>query len=270
MGRYVFDNSAEDETAVRFRVLASIYDPTTRRIVQALKAAGKGSRCLEVGGGGGSLVRWLSRRVGPQGRVQVTDIDPRFLTKALARLANVEIAQHDIANDELPTETFDFVHTRLVLEHVPEYEKGVDHLVGSLRPQGRILLEDFDLASLDWAAGSTSFGPPDATDQYRRLAVARSQIFGAHGVHREVGRRLATLLAERGVVGIGAEANVSLRRGGTVASELDRTNFRQLRSEILARGLFNEREFDEALKIFDDPRWSWLSPLMISAWGSKP
>jgi hypothetical protein len=37
---------------------------------------GPGLRCLDVGGGGGSVVNWLVRRVGATGSVLVTDIAP--------------------------------------------------------------------------------------------------------------------------------------------------------------------------------------------------
>lgn len=267
MGRYVFDNAAKEETAARFAALQGIFDPVTHRIVDAMGAGSKGSHCLEVGGGGGSIVEWLSRRVGPQGRVHVTDIDPGFLSTALAELPNVEVVREDIAKDDLQPEAYDFVHTRLVLQHVPEYEKGVDNMVRSLKSHGHILLEDFDNASLSW---TESVGPPSDVALYRRLAIERMRIFRAHGVHPEMGRRLPSLLQERGIVGIGFEPTLTVWRGGTAGGALDKANYRQLRAEVLEGGLFSETEFDEALKVFDHPSWSRISPLMVSAWGHRP
>jgi hypothetical protein len=49
---------------------------------------------LEVGGGSGSIARWMSERIGDAGRVVVTDIDTRFLDGMTAR--NVKIRLHDI------------------------------------------------------------------------------------------------------------------------------------------------------------------------------
>ncbi len=73
--QYIFDNAAHP-TADRFAGLASVFDPGSVRQLTAL-GVGPGWHCLEVGGGGGSLARWLSEQVGASGRVIVTDIDAR-------------------------------------------------------------------------------------------------------------------------------------------------------------------------------------------------
>ncbi|MEU9894048.1 hypothetical protein ACIBCS_05425 [Streptomyces phaeochromogenes] len=76
MSRYVFDNSA-DQAQGRFFALESCYDPFSRRQVE-LTGLTRGWRCLEVGGGGGSLGDWLGEQVGPDGEVTITDLDLRW------------------------------------------------------------------------------------------------------------------------------------------------------------------------------------------------
>src|SRR5215468_12462008 len=71
---------------------------------------GPGWHCLEIGGGGGSVARWLSDQVGADGRVVATDIDTRFLDEI--RAPNFETWNHDITVENLPTGEFDLVHTR--------------------------------------------------------------------------------------------------------------------------------------------------------------
>src|SRR4051812_45567785 len=119
MSKYIFDNAAEQPTSQRFANLESIYDPRT---IAFLEATGidAGWRCLEVGGGGGSVAAWLADRVGPSGDVLVTDIDPRFLQGlAASGRPNLEVRQHDITSDRLPPDAFDLIHARLVLLHLP-------------------------------------------------------------------------------------------------------------------------------------------------------
>src|SRR5205085_6144894 len=106
------------EAGDRFEALAAVYDPMTAGHFDLL-GVGPGWRCLEVGAGGGSVVRHLAERVGPTGRVLATDIEPRFL-EPLAGLDNVDVARHDIVVDPLPEAQFDLIHARLVLIHVPE------------------------------------------------------------------------------------------------------------------------------------------------------
>jgi hypothetical protein len=68
-----------------------------------------GWRCLQAGAGGGSFARWLRSATSPGGRVLAVDADPRHL----ADLPDCggEVAQIDLAADELPERAFDFLHT---------------------------------------------------------------------------------------------------------------------------------------------------------------
>jgi precorrin-6B methylase 2 len=65
----------------------------TKRRIQRLEVR-KGARCLEIGGGRGSITRWLSYVVGSAGRVIATDLQLGFLTKIDA--PNVEVLRRDI------------------------------------------------------------------------------------------------------------------------------------------------------------------------------
>src|SRR4051794_23215559 len=105
MTEYLFDNAAP-QVARRFDALAALYDPITARHLEA-RGVADGWHCLEVGGGSGSVAAELARRVGPTGRVVVTDIDPRHL-EALRGLglANVEVRRHDVTVDPLEVGAF--------------------------------------------------------------------------------------------------------------------------------------------------------------------
>src|SRR3954468_23428053 len=95
MSQYIFDN-AEPQAVRRFDNLARIHDAHTIRFLEATGIA-EGWRCLEVGGGGGSIARWMAEHVGTTGQVLVTDIDPRHLA-SLSSLSysNLEVQRHDI------------------------------------------------------------------------------------------------------------------------------------------------------------------------------
>ncbi len=98
---YLLDN-ANAKADTRMDVLARLYDEPTQR---ALERAGVGAgwHCLEVGGGGGSVARWLAARVGAKGRVLCTDINTRIIEGHRGNTpANLEVQRHDIANDPLP------------------------------------------------------------------------------------------------------------------------------------------------------------------------
>lgn len=51
---------------------------------------------------------------------------------------------HDIVKDPLPAHSFDLIHARLVLAHLPARDQVLPRLVASLRPGGWLVVEDFD------------------------------------------------------------------------------------------------------------------------------
>ena len=146
MTSYIFDNAAERETSERFSSLESLHDIHTIGYLKAT-GVGPGWRCLEIGGGGGSIGQWLADCVGPEGHVLVTDIDPRFL--AGFNRDNLEVRIHDVGVDPLPEAAFDLIHTRLVLVHVPQREATIGRLVNALKPGGWLVVEDYDSAIID-------------------------------------------------------------------------------------------------------------------------
>ena len=94
-----------------------------------------GWRCLEVGAGAGSIVRWLSDAVGPTGQVLATDIDTRLLEGVVA--TNVEIRVHDLLADRWDLAGFDLVHVRAVLHHLPGRQaRVIARLISTLHPGG--------------------------------------------------------------------------------------------------------------------------------------
>ena len=145
---YIFDNSAI-QTRDRLSALSSIFDPGTMRHLEE-RGLCKGWNCLEVGGGGGTIVQWLAEKVGPSGSILTTDLDTRLLEN-ISR-PNVEIRRHDICTDPLPLAAFDLAHARLVLEHVADKQAALRRMAAAIKPGGWIVLEDFEVPPLDDAS----------------------------------------------------------------------------------------------------------------------
>src|SRR6185437_9499609 len=92
---YVIPNAGE-QAPLRWAALEALYDGWT---IQHLNARGirRGWHCLEVGGGSGSIARWLAERVGPTGQVLATDVDPHFMESLMG--TNLVVKRHDITTD---------------------------------------------------------------------------------------------------------------------------------------------------------------------------
>jgi SAM-dependent methyltransferase len=179
--RYVFDNAAM-QTEARFRSLAAAFDPGTVRHLTEIGVT-HGWNCLEIGAGSGTIAGWLCDRVGAQGHVMATDIDPQFLN-SLAK-TNLEVRRHDIAVDPLPEAAFDLVHVRLVLMHLPERDRVLSHIVSALKPGGWLLAEEFDSLSLQT---DPAISP---TEMPLKAFSAMKQLMANRGVDGLYGRRLS-------------------------------------------------------------------------------
>src|SRR5215471_2656034 len=95
-----FDRALERE---RLSCLEAALDPISTRHLSAL-GVGDGWRCLEVGGGGGSLVRWLAGR---GAHVVVVDIDTTYLDTI--NLPNVVVRRGDVTSESIERDAFDLV-----------------------------------------------------------------------------------------------------------------------------------------------------------------
>src|SRR5437879_10403845 len=102
-----------------------------------------------------SCLTRLARRLALAGRLLAINIDPRFLETL--KVPNLEVRRHDIVSDPLPEETFDLIHARLVLVHLPQWQKVLQRLISVLKPGGWLLDEEFDSESVP-AEPSTSAG----------------------------------------------------------------------------------------------------------------
>jgi len=258
---YILDNAGR-EASVRFDALAAMYDPGTIRHLEE-RGVTSGWHCLEVGGGGGSIAAWLAARVGPAGRVVVTDIDPRFL-EAL-QVPNLEVRRHDIVNDALPEGTFDLVHSRLVLLHLPEREKALARMIAALKPGGWLVDEEFDAASM---LPNPAANPGEVL---LKTHVAMRQVMADRGVDDGYfARRLFGRLRANGLVDVAAEASIFMWQSGSPGVSLLRANYEQLHSSMIDAGYITEEEFEQDLARLDDPGFIMPSPIMWTAWGRRP
>jgi len=258
---YLLDNR-KAEAGDRFAALAALYDPMTAGHLDTL-GVGAGWRCLEVGAGGGSVVRHLSERVGPSGRVLATDIEPRFLAP-LADLANVEVCQHDVVVDPLPEAEFDLVHARLVLIHVPERVVALRRLVAALRPGGWLLIEDGDgIVSVD-----SCLDPQTEPERLaNRMRGGLMTLLDERGVDFTFGRTLPRLLRAEGLVDIGGDGYIAF---SDVVRILERANILQLQDAFLEAGIITEAELESFLAWLEETDTVLASPLVLSAWGRRP
>jgi SAM-dependent methyltransferase len=140
--RYLFGTPETDLETRRLDRLERFLDPITFDRLDRL-GVDRGSRCLEVGAGRGSVALYLLAACGAGGEVVATDIDTRWIDTLTH--PNVNVIRHDIVADAVDQlGQFDIVHVRLVLHHlgVEGGTVALQRLVRLLAPGGRILVEE--------------------------------------------------------------------------------------------------------------------------------
>jgi SAM-dependent methyltransferase len=241
------------------RSLEQWLDPVTVRHLRA-RGVGAGWRCLEVGGGAGSVARWLCGQVCPDGEVFATDIDTRFMETGGE--ANLRVVRHDITAHDLPPATFDLVHCRLVLAHLPDRQAVLSKLTAALKPHGQLVAEEMDfvsaLADADQPGGRA----------FNAAVAKSSDVLRTRGFDPCCGRFLLAGLRAAGLADIGTEGHAGLWPGGSPGATAWRLTFEQLRDDMAALGL-DHAAIATAIEACEDPGFTFLSQIMMTAWGQK-
>jgi len=263
-------SNAAPPTARKFALesLERTYDPAT---VGYLEATGlvAGGRYLEVGAGGGSIARWLAQRAGPDGHVVATDIDPHCLAGLAAlNLPNLEVQRHDVAEDDLPEQSFDLIHARLVLIHVSKRQEALVRLVAALKPGGWLVIEDFDHVLVE----DRTFPVRNVVQRalLQKMVSALPQVLWARGHETGWARKLHLRLREHGLAEVGMEGRLLVARGTSAGAWIVRAFFEGTRAEAVAAGLVTDQELDTFFALLDDPEFTFTLPIMMSAWGRRP
>ena len=238
----------------RLRSLERACDPVTVDIIDGIGVE-SGWDCLEMGAGAGSVAYWLAERC-PDGKVVAADIDPRFLDPR--RAGNVEIARMDITREGFPEASFDFIHTRLLLTHLPQRDEILRAAASWLKPGGYLLVEDLYVLPMD-----------EADPALREVIKLLFDVILVHGADLRWGRKLPALLSRLGLAELGLRTS-PLALGLRDAAELMwRKSWQQVLPFGVGTGLVDSAQADALTAAMDGPA---IDPtaLIFSAWGRKP
>lgn len=264
MSTYVFEQQWQHELE-RLRSLEMTFHDNTTRILTE-RGVEAGANCLEVGGGAGAIAWWLADRVGSTGRVVVSDLDPRFL--ADHGRDNVDVWQHDITIDPLEEATFDLVHGRAVLEHIPQRRKALGRMINATRLGGWVVVEDVFFGGPMNGVSAALAAPAELAEAYPTICEAIAKVFAAIGADANFAPRLPALMVELGLGEVGGQLFAPVLRGGG-ASDWVRLTLEHLRGPLVANGLASEADIEHALGLFETGV-CYLPPVMVSAWGRRP
>lgn len=256
---YAYDHSWTMER-VRLAGLEVALDPGTREHFTRL-GVGPGTRCLEIGAGGGSVACWLAERVAPGGMVVATDLETDFLESRAQGYPELEVLRHDITAEELPS-GFDVVHARWLVEWLPDKRLALRRMVSALRPGGVLFIEEPDFVTI--------YGAGDSLAVRHVFVAAMRHLESTCPVDCEYGRRVMGDLAAVDLQDVHAEGRCPIVRGGTpLAADFLRLTLEKLREPVLAGGAVTPEEFAEAVAALQDPNVTVVAPMTVAAWGRR-
>jgi SAM-dependent methyltransferase len=256
------DHEAAAELA-RLKLIEEFNDPSTFRLLDTIGVT-EGWRCLEVGAGAGSVTRRLSQRVGPTGKVVAADLDVRFLGDI--NTENVEVRRCDITQDPIEPSSYDLVHARNLVEHLPDPVTVLRRLAAAVKPGGWLMVEDVDNGTVE-AADPTH---PCAA-AFDRCAQARISFLLAAGImDLRYGRTLPIHMEQLGLIDVRNEAVTSVGPGDSPMSQLMIQSFRPMDDAMVANGVIGKSDAADAQRAFEDPSFLYRAGLIVAVWGRKP
>ena len=259
---YVFGETRHAAELDRLRLIESIFDPSSQRLLLET-GLGPGKRCLEIGAGAGSIATWMAELVGPKGHVAAVDISSRFLQDL--KLPNVVVHQSDIRAIDLEPASYDLAHARFVFIHLDEWRASLDAALRHLKPGGYIVLEEPDFSVSRPLAGTATM-----CKSFARVHDAIKAMFSERTMDYGFGLRLASAFQEAGLEIVHVDNDVPIVRGGHPMSRMMGLSALQLRERYLSTGMATAEDIDNYGIFSADPSCWAIYHGTVRATARKP
>ncbi|MEV6968857.1 class I SAM-dependent methyltransferase [Hamadaea sp. NPDC051192] len=257
--RYGFDNTSS-EGGNQLQHLAGILDPHSINVLTSTGIT-PGMRCLDIGPGAGTITHWLAEQVGPDGRVTAIDIAP-----ALSSGPNIGIRQEDIRVSDFDPGSFDLIHARLVLMHLPERLTVLQKLADWLRPGGTIVLSEWDCTYLNLVRHCPEGHDPSLHDLFQTTLI---NVLTPRGMSTTWATEAHGAMLHSGLTKVSTVVDARTYHGGTGICQLHYSNSHQLNDALLAAGM-TEQQLASLRKMLLDPRLMLSGYLMHTTTGRRP
>jgi SAM-dependent methyltransferase len=156
-------------------------------------------------------------------------------------LPNLTVLRHDVRTDDFPEGSFDLVHVRAVLMHIPDRMAALRRMVSWLAPGGWLVAEEADFGM--WLA---DFDPVWAAHP-----AAWHEAFPDGSLSQ--GRALLRQIHRLGLSGIGADAELDIVQPGTALAEFYRLSMAATAQPLISAGLLTAAEAARLAGRLDEP-----------------
>ena len=230
---------------------------------------GPGCAVLEAGCGNGVLLRDLADAVGPTARVVGIERDAAAAAQAEDTVADrpwVSVRRQDLFDLEPPSpgEAFHLVVARWVLGWLPNPERALERLAQQLRPDGLLLLQDYNYDSISLTPAQPALA---------RLFEVMPKAYARHGGDAWLAVHFPRLLAGAGLRTIRLEPHCKAGGPDSPVFNWVERFFREHVHRLVEDGLLSDAERDGSLEAWDRAHESegtvFFSPLVVTAVGKR-
>jgi SAM-dependent methyltransferase len=241
---YIFERNQQEQELLRLRMIEEAIDPATMTLLQATGIQ-KGWRCLEVGAGAGSVMRWMRGVVGDAGQVVAVDTNTNHIRHLSA--APYQIIEGDFLEIALDGD-FDLAHCRYVLIHNRRSQDMLKKLCALARPGGFLVLEEPDFTSAKLLNHAR-----DPSQQRVNNAICR--MFEQMQLDPAFGLGLPRKIAAEGLRILRVESRIHLNRGGGTMARMMGESTRALRDKYIATGEADSADIEKYIHNANDEKF---------------
>jgi hypothetical protein len=96
-----------------------------------------------------------------------------------------------------------------------------------------------------------------------------TEVMRTGGVDPQFGRKLVDELRSAGLERVQASGRTTIIQGGTPEMAASRLTLSALRDRTVQSKAVTDAEVDHVLALCDDPSFTFVMPLIVSAWGTR-
>lgn len=255
---YIFDEHEQNQELPRLRMIEELLDPTTIRHLERTGIVA-GWRCLELGAGAGSVMKWMRSVVGENGSVvgvEKNAIHIRGLSEPPFQIVEGDFV--DVPLDD----AFDLAHCRYVLIHNRTGNEMLSKLCDVLKPGGFLVVEEPDFNSAKLLNG-------ESDNAQQRVNNAIYRLFENMGLNPRFGLTLPEKVAAEGLQVQEVDSRNHLARGGSLMARMMGTSTRALADKYIATGEASEADIDRYIDNTNDNQFWTVYYSTISVVATK-
>ncbi len=262
---YIIEGGAEGKK--RLHVLSEILSEYTRQLLLR-EGSIEGQSVLDVGSGSGDVAIMAAGLVGQSGSVTAVDFDRDIITLAeqdteVKGISNIRYIAQDVHNLDY-SGLFDIVYARFLLSHLQDPVRVLHKLMESLKPGGRIIIEDIDFS------GHFCYPPSKAFDDYLHYFATAA---GNNGHNAHIGLSLFSMFTGAGVKDVQFDVIQPCFNKGQ-GKWMAYYTMDRIRAALLKQDLATESEMEQTLaklKAFTEDESTIISlPRVFRVWGRRP